>query len=265
MSREPISSKLQEGLYTKRFGRSIVLLRQVNSTNEVAKQLAMYGAAEGTFVVSEVQTNGYGRRGRRWFSPKGGLWLSVILRPRLKANDAARLVFVAGLAVVETLRELYNVAPETKWPNDILLDRRKVAGILSEMSTRNKKVRYVIIGIGINANIKVAQALPVELWKTATSLRDELGKKVELDRLFRSLVVRLEKIYDRFLEDGFDRTLRKWKKYASFIGQKVQATDAEEKVEGLAIDVDCEGALVIQLESGELKRVTSGDVSFIFS
>ncbi len=253
--------RLQEGLRTKRFGRNILFLRKVGSTNDLAKELAGYGAAEGTVVVAETQTAGRGRLDREWVSPKGGLWFSVVLKPELKPAEAVRLVFVAGLAVAEVLHELYRVRVETKWPNDVVMKGRKVCGILTEMNTTGEKVNYVTVGVGVNANLDVEKVFPEDLRTVATSLENELGRKVGLEELFKALLERLENIYGLFLEEGFASVLGKWKKYAGFLGCQVEVTSGTEKWVGLASDVGNDGALVMRLEDGTVKRVFVGDAA----
>jgi BirA family biotin operon repressor/biotin-[acetyl-CoA-carboxylase] ligase len=253
--------RLQEGLRTRRFGRTILFLREVGSTNDLAKELASYGVVEGTVVVAETQTAGRGRLGREWVSPKGGLWFSVILKPKLKPAEAVGLVFVAGLAVAEALRELYAVQVETKWPNDVLLKGRKVCGILSEMSTVDEKVNYVTVGVGVNANFDVEKAFTEELRANATSLENELGRKVKLEELFKALLEKLENVYELFLKEGFAPVLGKWKTYAGFLGSQVEVTSGTEKWVGLASDVGNDGALVMKLGDGTVKRVFVGDAT----
>ena len=253
--------RLQEGLRTKRLGRSVFFSSVVGSTNEWAKELAAYGAAEGTVAVAETQTCGRGRLGREWVSPKGGLWFSVVLRPKVRAGEAVRLVFVAGLAVAEVLRELYGVRVETKWPNDVLVDGRKVCGILAEMNTIGEKVNYVIVGVGVNANFDVAKVFPEDLRKVAVSLENELGRKVRLEELFRALLEKLENIYALFLKEGFGPVLGKWKTYAGFLGCQVEVASGIEKWVGLALDVENDGALIMRLEDGTVKRVFVGDAT----
>jgi len=254
-------NELQEGLRTKRFGKRIVFLREVDSTNNVAKELASYGAVEGTVVIAEAQTVGRGRLNRKWISPKGGLYFSIILRPKTNSSEAVKLVFVAGLAVAETLRELYHSKVETKWPNDVLVGGRKVCGILSEMRTTNERVGFVVIGIGVNANFDVKKDIPRELWGSAISLENELGKKVNLEELFRVLLEKLENVYDSFLKEGFAPVLEKWKAFASFLGQKVTVISETGELAGLALDVKDDGSLIVKLEDGKEKRILVGDVS----
>lgn len=253
--------KLQEGLRTKRLGRKIFFSHEIGSTNSWAKELALLGAEEGTVAVAETQMAGRGRLERVWVSPKGGLYFSVIFRPELTPTQATKLVFVAGLAVAEALHELYCLKTETKWPNDVLVNRRKVCGILAEMNTTDDSVNFVLVGIGINANFDTKNALTQELWEDTTSLENELDKRVQLDALFRAVVERLECIYELFLEEGFALVLREWKKHAGFLGCKVKAvSDAEEWV-GRALDVGDDGALTIELEDGTVKSILVGDVS----
>lgn len=252
---------LQDGLCTKRMGRIILFSCKSKSTNEWAKKLATYGADEGTVVIAETQTRGRGRLGRRWDSPTGGLWFSLILRPKLNPKEASKLTFVAGLAVTKVLREMFGLNAETKWPNDVLVNSRKICGILAEMNTIGETVNFVVVGVGVNANFDIEEALPEQLRKVATSLENELGRKVHLEKLFRTLLRRLENLYELFLKKGFDPVLEEWKNYAGFLGRQVEITSRTEKLSGFALDVDYEGALVLRLEDGTMKRFFVGDVS----
>lgn len=207
-------AKIQESLKTKKFGRTIILLRKVDSTNNFAKELARYGAAEGTVVVAEEQTAGRGRHGRKWFSPKGGLYFSVILRPKMKVSEAAGIVVVAGLAVVRVLSENYGLTVEAKWPNDVLLDERKVCGILTEVNSTSERVNYAVVGIGINANVVVAKEFPEELQPIATSLKEKLGKNVKLEPLLKWCLEKLEEAYEAYSQLGFQPMLKEWLKYS---------------------------------------------------
>jgi len=255
--------KLQEGLKTKLFGKYIFFSREVDSTNNWAKELAELGALEGTAAIAETQTAGRGRLGRKWHSPKGGLWLSLILKPNLKPSETVKLVFLTSLAVAETLRELYGLKAETKWPNDVLVDGRKVCGILCETKTVGEKVEYAVLGIGVNANFNVDKEFPQELRETATSLENILGRKVALEELFKALLEKMEWLYQVFLKEGFTPILKKWKGYASFLGFEVEVFigGEDEKLEGTALDVDIDGALILRLKDGSVKRVFVGDLS----
>ena len=261
MSQRISIDKLQEGLQTKRIGRSIFLSREVGSTNDWAKELAELGAEEGTVAIAETQTAGHGRLGREWFSPRGGLWFSVIFRPEMSPSEAIGLVFVAGLAVAEVLREKYDLKVETKWPNDVLVNGKKVCGILAEMNTKGRAVKFVVLGFGVNANFLVEKVFPRSLKEVATSLEKELGQKVRLEDLFKGLLERLGSRYDECAERGLAFLLADWKKYAGFLGRRVEVRIGNERLSGVALDVDAKGALVLRLEDGATKHVLAGDVS----
>jgi len=253
-------NEIQNHLRAKYFGRFILFSHEVDSTNRLAEELAIYGAHEGTVVISEVQTKGRGRLHRKWISPTGGLWFSLILRPALQLKEVPKLAFVAGLAVAEILCELYDLDVKTKWLNDVLVNERKICGILVRTNTTIREVNFVVIGLGINANFDVKEVFPVKLASTATSLENELGRKVQLEKLFIALLERLENLYDLFTNEGFDPILQKWKKHAGFLGRRIEVKDAAKRIDGVALDVDNEGALVIRLNDGTLKRTLVGDI-----
>ncbi len=261
MSRKLNVDKVQESLNTKRLGRCIIFSRAIDSTNKWAWQLARRGAQEGTVTVAETQISGRGRLNRQWISPAGGLWFSVILRPSLRVAETCKLVFVAGLTVAKVLRKEYDLPVETKWPNDVLLRGRKVCGILAEAKTLNDHVDFVVIGIGINVNFDAEKVFVGELRETATSLMTELGKEISLNVLLKLLLEAMESLYERFSMEGFGPILEEWKKHATFLGSPVQVTCNTEKFWGKAVDVDREGALVLRLDNGTVRRVFAGDVS----
>ncbi|MEM3622562.1 MAG: biotin--[acetyl-CoA-carboxylase] ligase [Candidatus Bathyarchaeia archaeon] len=253
--------KIQENLQTKKLGKKILFLHEIGSTNDLAKEMANYRASEGTIAIAETQIAGRGRLDRQWFSPKGGLYFSVILRPKVTVKESVGLIFVASLAVAKVLHETYGLHAETKWPNDVLVNGRKVCGILSETKTKGEKVDYVVIGLGINANVDVEKKFPEELKTVATSLANELGKKVRLGELFKLLLEKLDSLYEQFLKEGFTQVLKEWKKYADFLGKTVEVTDGTGRFCGLALDVDNDGALIVGLEDGTVKRFFVGDIS----
>lgn len=252
--------ELSGGLRTKFVGRSIFFKRSVASTNRWAEECAKLGACDGTIFLAETQSAGRGRLDRKWISPRGGLWFSVVFRPRLRTAGAFGLVFVASLAVAEVLKKLYKLEIQVKWPNDVLANGKKVCGILAETKSDGRNVEYVVVGVGINANFKIRRSLPEVLWKTVTSLEDELGVKVELEPLLGELLKRFEGLYSVFLKKGFSAVLVEWKKFAGFLGCKVEVLSMNEKLTGLALDVDGDGSLVLKLADGAVKHVCAGDV-----
>jgi len=254
--------KFQESLRTKRFGRRVFFGREVDSTSDWAKKLAKMGAQEGTVTVAGTQTLGRGRLGREWFSPRGGLWFSIVLRPKRKASEAAKLVFVPSLAVAEVLHEKYGMGTETKWPNDVLVHGKKICGILAEMNSKTGNVNYVVLGIGVNANFRVEHVLSASVRTTPTSIEDELGRRIRLESLLKWFLEKMERTYDEYVEVGFAPVLEKWKTYAGFLGRSVAVVDEEERLSGLALDIDLEGALILGLRNGTKKRFIVGDVFF---
>jgi biotin-[acetyl-CoA-carboxylase] ligase BirA-like protein len=254
-------TRIQDGLRTRSIGKTVFFAREVGSTNEWAKELASQKAPEGTVVLAETQTRGRGRLGRTWISPLGGLWFSVILRPRISLSDVSQLTFVAGLAVAQTLDDLYDLKVETKWPNDVLIDGRKVCGILGEASSNGEKTNFVVLGVGVNGNFDSEQIFPRRIRSNTTSLERELGQKVRLEQLFDALLEKLEKTFDFYAREGFMMILSEWKKYACFLGHKVEVNDHGKRIEGTAHDVSQDGALVIRRSNGSLTHVFVGDIT----
>jgi len=254
--------KLRERLLTRCFGKHVFFSREVGSTNEWARELAEKGAEEGTVTLVQMQTAGRGRLGREWISPRGGLWFSLILRPNQKARQAAKLVFVASLAVAEVLHQKYGLRTETKWPNDVLANGRKICGILAEMNTKGEYVNYVILGVGLNADFSVSDSLPELLKPDAASIESELGRKIQLENLLKALLEKMEEVYYSFLETGFPPVLDRWKLYAGFLGKLIVVREQHQSLKGVASDVDVDGALIMKLEDGTTRRILVGDVAF---
>lgn len=263
MSADIKLEKLQESLQTRRFGKCIYFSRCVNSTNDWAKELASSGAEEGTVTVAQTQTAGRGRAGREWISPRGGLWFSIVLKPTKRAREASQLVFVASLVVAEVLQEKYGLKTETKWPNDVLVNDKKICGILTEMRTKEERVNFAIVGVGVNANFLVDEVLPASVKAVATSVEFELRKRIRLESLLRALLEKMENVYERYERAGFAPVLEEWKRYAGFLGRSVVVTDRNERLNGLALDVDVEGALILRLEDGTTRRIFVGDVALV--
>jgi len=235
----------------------IIFHRELPSTQEVARKLALEGAGEGTVVLAEKQTAGRGRVGRNWVSPPGGLYLSLLLRPQLKPPETLRLPLLAGVAVARTIRKVSGLEPRLKWPNDVLLGAKKVAGILCELGAETDRVNYVILGLGVNVN----NDLPEELLELATSLKKELGREIPRADLIQLLLSELESLYRRLMEEGFEPISQAWKKLSSTLGLPVMVSSLGQVLEGEAVDIDRDGALILRRFDGGLLRVVAGDVS----
>jgi len=253
-------NKVKASLRTKRIGRTIHSFRQVSSTNDIAKELAAKGAKEGTVVVAETQTRGRGRLGREWFSPKGGIWLSIILRPKISPKDASKLTLTTSVAVARAINKLYDLKAKIKWPNDVQINGRKVCGILTEATTRGKTTDFVVVGIGVNANIDLS-FLPETLRGSTTSLKEELKTEIERERFLSALLNEIERYYKLFAQVKFYSILREWRSLCSHMGSQVKITSFNETFEGRAVDVDENGALQVKLGDGTTRRVVSGDVT----
>lgn len=252
--------KVKEELQTDFIGQEIHHFTEVTSTNEVAKKLAAEGGNEGTVVISETQTLGRGRLGREWASPKGGIWFSIILRPEADPKDASKLTFVAAVTVARVIREMFNLEAEIKWPNDVLIGGKKVCGILTETSTKGDVADFVVLGVGINANVSL-DSFPESLRNSLTTLKEELMEEIGREEFLHALLEELERYYKMFLRKKFDLILEEWRNLAGFLGRYVEVLSFDEKIKGWAVDVDQNGALIIKLRNGTVNKIMSGDVT----
>ena len=256
-----LAEEICNGLKTKLIGqKGIVHLEEVDSTNNIAKQLAAKGCEEGLLVVAEEQTIGRGRLARGWFSPYGkGIWFSVVLRPPFAPQEAPKCTLLAAVAVARALREITGVECGIKWPNDILWQGRKLVGILTEMSAEMDAINHVVIGMGINVSIK-AEEFPSELQEIAVSLAGASGCEFSRVVILQAILVHLESLYQKVLEQGFAPVLEAWRSLSATLGEKVRVIGLKDEFEGVAKDIDDDGALLVETGDG-LKRVLAGDVS----
>jgi len=255
-----MTEKIKQGLKTQFMGKKIFFFKDTHSTNDIAKELASKGAEAGTVVISEKQSNGRGRLGRRWLSPAGGLWFSIILKPRIKPNEVFKLTFLTAVVVVKTLRKKFKLNAQIKWPNDILINGKKVCGVLSEIITNlSGFINFVIIGIGINANIDL-NSFPKRLRFSVTSIRSELKKEIDREDFLCSLLMELENYYLLLTDGGFDLILEEWKDLNCVLDAYVEVESLDRTIKGQAVDIAKDGALLIKLENGSVNRVISGDV-----
>ncbi|MBS3982270.1 MAG: biotin--[acetyl-CoA-carboxylase] ligase [Dethiobacter sp.] len=251
--------EIWDGLRTKILGKQIHYRRTMDSTNRLARELAAAGAAEGTVILSEEQLAGRGRLGRSWVSPAGGIWLSLILRPQLAPHKAQLITLLAAVAAVEATQKTTGLVPGIKWPNDLLLGGRKLAGILTEVSAEMERVNYLVLGIGLNANLS-AEHFQGELADSATSLLLELGQSVCRVRWVQNFLTLFEQAYLATEEQGFASVLACWRRYSVTLGQDVIVSLGSRSVHGTALDIDEQGALLVKTVSG-LETFLSGEVS----
>ncbi|TET56341.1 MAG: biotin--[acetyl-CoA-carboxylase] ligase [Dehalococcoidia bacterium] len=224
---------------------------EIGSTMDAARELAKKGAGEGTIVIAEAQTHGRGRLGREWLSPKGGIYFTLILRPKISPVNAPRINLMASLAVAATIRKLFGLDAGLKWPNDVLIEGKKVCGILAEMDAETDVLNFVNLGIGINANTSIPR-----FEKTATSLKHAVGKDISRKEFLGALLVEIEHRQASLMEASL---LEEWRKLSVTLGKDVRIVAPGEVIVGRAIDVDTTGALIIRQRNGSLKKVVAGD------
>ena len=247
-------------LRTTVLARDLRVLGEVSSTNDVALAVGRDGAAEGVAILADRQSAGRGRLGRTWESPPGvGIYTSVLLRPRLPASLAPLLTLAAGIAAAETIQEVTRLAARLKWPNDVQLDGRKVAGILIEGTTLAGRLGEAVVGIGINVNQEAADFPPG--LGGATSLRLALGRGVSRAALVATLYNTLEHWYRVLCGEEWGAILDRGRQWSAVLGQPVEVHSGAERWCGLAWDLDRDGSLIVRDATGAMRRVVAGDVS----
>lgn len=256
-----LPQEILNGLQTKCIGRTIHHFMTIGSTNQAAKLLAANGEPEGAIVIAEQQTEGRGRLARSWFSPEtGGIWFSLILRPAVQPADAAKFTFLGAVAVGNAIRAVTGLPAEIKWPNDIHFQGRKLAGILTELSAELDAINHIVMGIGINVNID-ADLFPADIRNIATSLQGETGQAISRQQLLRKILEEFETLYDEVKARGFGSVFTAWRGMNCTLGREVSVLSVSQQIEGTAVDIDEEGALIIQKQDGTRERVVAGDVT----
>jgi BirA family biotin operon repressor/biotin-[acetyl-CoA-carboxylase] ligase len=233
-------------------------LAEVGSTNDVLREQARAGAREWTALIAERQTHGRGREGRAWSSPPGNLFLSVLLRPSLPVSELGLLPLLAGVAVAEACIA-FGAEARLKWPNDVVVGERKLAGILVEAVSSHERAEFVVAGVGLNLRA-VAVMLPEELQPLATSLEDETGRAYDPEDAARAIIERMRVWYHRHAAEGAGVVLEAWRGLSvAWWGRAVEVTAAGSRVQGRATGIDASGALLLTAGSGETLRIVAGD------
>jgi len=254
-----LPGEISESLTTPTLGKKVVAYEVTDSTNLRAYTLAEQEYPEGTLVVAEKQSHGRGRLGRRWSSPhRTGIYMSVILRPRIAPSEAGKITLMSSVSVARTIRFLVRQNAMIKWPNDVYIDAEKVCGILTEMSAEQDLVRFVILGIGINVNTE-AHNLP----KGASSLKLKARKKIERIQFLHRLLSELEFYYKKINSRDFSEIIAQWRNLSMTLGRRISVKWRGVLIEGQAMDVDGNGALIIRDDFGFSHHVTSGDVEIV--
>ncbi|WP_295609222.1 biotin--[acetyl-CoA-carboxylase] ligase [uncultured Methanobrevibacter sp.] len=252
-------SEIQKDLNTQYIGKELYVFKEVASTNTVAKFLSMHNVANGTVVISEKQTKAKGRSGKSWESPLGGVWLSIILKPNVDQSKFPMITLATGVAVAKTLEKIGVEEPEIKWPNDIIINDKKVCGILTEAIAKFNTVENVIIGVGIDANLDVSQ-FPEELQAGTTTLKEELKREGNENLLIKIFLEEFEKISELFNHEGYEVILKEWRKRSYSIGKIVEVREPfNTYYDGYVVGINKEGALIVEKIDGTLKKVISGE------
>lgn len=256
---------INKHLTTESFGRIIRFYAEVESTNDVAFELANQGSPEGTVVIADTQTKGRGRLQRKWISPPGfNLYMSMIFRPSIASRDATILTLVTSVALSETVNS-YGIKSQVKWPNDLLINRRKAAGVLTELEADGQLVRFVVVGTGINLNMTrdVMKTTMGEVSEIATSIREEVGHEIDRIEFAAKLINCLEKWYMDFNEKGKTAIMSEWKKRWRELNKRVRVRIGDQLIEGIAVDLDEYGFLLLKKDQGGIERIVAGDVTLL--
>ncbi|MBU3107621.1 biotin--[acetyl-CoA-carboxylase] ligase [Clostridium gasigenes] len=253
-------NEIKSNLTTNFMGKELHYFKEVSSTNSTAKDLAIKDAPNGTLVISEIQTSGKGRLGRVWTSPKGGIWASLILRPDIEPINCPKITLIAAAAEAITL-ESYNLKPEIKWPNDLLLKNKKFSGILTEMSCDMDRVNYIILGFGINVNLS-KEDIPNDLLDKATSLSIECGCNLNRTELLCNYLQNFETLYNEFIfNNSIDKTIDICRKNSMLIGKKIIITSRDKDENVFCIDIATSGELLVRDFLGKERLIFSGEAS----
>ncbi len=246
---------------TQVIGKKIHVFGELDSTNSEAYRMAGEGGEEGEAVVADRQLRGRGRLGRRWLSPPGvNLYVSIILRPPIAVKNAPLLTLMAAVATVKATKRISGLQPRIKWPNDLLINNKKVAGLLNEMKCKAGKVEFVVLGIGINVNMTL-EMVPEEMRSTATSLREELGYDISRVEFLSALLREVEREYLTFLTGEPGRILRQWEEFSQIVGKFVEMRSFNEVIRGKVKGIDSNGSLLLSAPDGSERRVIAGDIS----
>ena len=255
-----LPTEIYRNLQTKYIGRQIFYHKQVTSTNcmvkESIKDKNMY-FREGAVMIADLQTAGRGRLGRNWYSPHGGIWLTIVLFPNLEPVYIAKITLMTAVALVQSIKRLYRISVQIKWPNDLISGNRKLCGILTEMAAESDRINYVLAGIGINANMQ-RQEFPEDIREQSISLQEILGGSVSRIKLVQVLLENFENYYDRLQKKQFESILEEWKENSDTLGKNIVINSAGQTISGKAVDLTPEGALVIRQKDGKLVNILSG-------
>jgi len=241
----------------KIIGNKIIHLESIPSTNLYARQILKDKVPEGTIVIADIQTKGRGRKDRSWSSPKGGLWFSFILYPNIAPEQGMLLTMAASVSVAQAIEDLTKIKPVIKWPNDLLIDGKKVCGILTENEVKNGHIVHSIVGIGINVNNDIDK----DLKDIAVSIKQILNTDTSQHMLLNTILYKLDINYNLILSKDYDDIKKKWNSYANILGKKIKVEE-EKTIVGTVDNIDIDGHLILDTAKGKIK-IKTGDITFL--
>lgn len=254
------ATEVLNGLATNTLGRTVHAYGSVGSTNDIAVRLTEEGAAEGSIVIADEQTRGRGRLGRSWVSRAGcGIYFSVLLRPDFPPDRAPGVSVMSALALADTIEKYVPGRVRIKWPNDVLIDGRKTAGILTELSAERGRISSLVVGVGINVNHS-ATDFPDELTNTATSISIATGHTIRRVELLQTFLRLFEIEYGEYCQDQLAQSIDRLRSYSSLIGKEVELVSGENRIVGTAVDINADGSLALECK-GKRLQITSGEVT----
>lgn len=267
-----LSENFEDTLQTKIIGHPFYAYSELDSTQITAKHLAESGAKEGTTVFAYSQNKGVGKDGRKWFSPQGGIWLTIILRPPFSPEKANMLNIILTTSCAEVIHSFKTSQPTIKWPNDILINRKKICGILTQMKSKphghtsnqenGSKIEYALVGIGINLATEMGN-FPPDLVNKITSLKQETGEEIKPDDFLASLLEKIEKYYLMLKAGKFSQIQEKWGKFSLPVGLLVKTSTSKEAYQGQLVGTNEQGHLIIRSPHGKLEEVVAGEIELI--
>ena len=254
--------KILPTLETEYMGKEILCFRKVFSTNSIAKFLANHSADEGTVLISEIQTKARGRSGKKWEAPDGGVWMSLILRPNVPTARIGLITLATGVAIAKSIRSL-GVDARIKWPNDVLIHGKKISGVLTEVNATFNEIDWIVVGIGIDSNLKL-EDFSEDIRIGTTTLTEELPSKVDENELIAIFLNEFEKVYQLYKDGEIETILKDWRDLADTIGKYVNITQTGGKItQGYVVGINNEGSLIIERQDGALEKIISGELRTI--
>ncbi|KHE72385.1 biotin--[acetyl-CoA-carboxylase] ligase [Halobacillus sp. BBL2006] len=254
------TNTLQWGLDTEWIGQHIYHYDQVESTQEIVHQMAKQGKPHGTVVIADEQVKGKGRMARNWNSPKGkGIWMSILLRPNLPPFQAPQLTLLAATVLAKMMDAHKNICPQIKWPNDLLVNHKKVSGILTEMQAEQDQIQYVVLGLGINVNQDLND-IPQDLHHKASSLKIESDEEWDIHETVQNILRLFETTYDHYIEEGFEEVKHQWEHYGYRIGEEVTISTMKRTWKATLIGIEPDGALRARDSEGDEEKLYSAEI-----